>query len=823
MFTGMRSENPADSEVQDAAALRQQRRLKQAIQFLHRDSADLLPLDGLKKLGTSKQGQPHHILQKRLLEAKFSRGRTNMCRVTPNNRDLLLNCHHFNLHEDEEEEEEDFIHVPCKCLGQETNLLIDTGCRLNLISSLTVERFGLKDLVEENKMEIDGSPFRPKLCVDGYIKELSLTVGELRVICSFAIIDSNRPLMSLGSKTLKSLKSVIDTERQMLVFGTNVREQVQFVKKMFTDSREMASEASLIPLFLGKQRCNITFIVDSSENRSAVLGSVKRLLIQTLLAKALLRDSLFNIMAFSGRLTCWSDHMCPCAPDTVYMSLSWIHSISYSPGRDLLAALSVAFTDPACHAVHLICTDLPDHPEAVLAALPALAAGRPLHIFYLQDSERQLDGNARHYLQCQAQATRGSCYVIPLGLNGTLEKAVPLCLPEDRSSFPLQTASSTKCCFPSSPALISHHMPSPLLSLGNPLRPVTSYKIPSQSLNPEFSPGDRVLARKEVDGLYYTCTVIQQVQSCGAVWLVEFDHPVPASSAAVSSQRQLVCSPDMVNHTRSHVSSLVPGDTVLSPWEPDLRRFGPGRVMAATDAGGVDGDVSVRVLMWNRCTSLVPGSLVLPISVSRHERIVRELHISTSTSGRCCSCPCARSYSCPPQLFCSSWSPPSSQCSSVTKHRPRLVPPSFRSSCGGTDGFEREEQDMDVKKTDSEVTSSSLSSSESETKAKFPPAVKLKSEGQRLPWRYWRRTGQEPQHKKPGSVVPQRRTQPVSFSFPVPQTSASPNHSSLFQSLPGAKGRRHNIQEVFGTTTFKPRPPAGLRPFSGNKAVTVHV
>lgn len=59
MNTGMRTENRGDSGssgVLDAAALRQQRRLKQAIQFLHKDSADLLPLDGLKKLGTSKQG-----------------------------------------------------------------------------------------------------------------------------------------------------------------------------------------------------------------------------------------------------------------------------------------------------------------------------------------------------------------------------------------------------------------------------------------------------------------------------------------------------------------------------------------------------------------------------------------------------------------------------------------------------------------------------------------------------------------------------------------------------------------------------------------------
>lgn len=42
-------------EIREAAALRQQRRIKQAIQFLHKDSADLLPLDGLNKLGTSKE------------------------------------------------------------------------------------------------------------------------------------------------------------------------------------------------------------------------------------------------------------------------------------------------------------------------------------------------------------------------------------------------------------------------------------------------------------------------------------------------------------------------------------------------------------------------------------------------------------------------------------------------------------------------------------------------------------------------------------------------------------------------------------------------
>ncbi|KAE8296748.1 hypothetical protein D5F01_LYC05510 [Larimichthys crocea] len=589
-------------------------------------------------------------------------------------------------------------------------------------------------------------------------------------------------------------------------------------------SRQMeASEAALIPLFLGKQRCNITFVVDSSENMRAALGSVKRLLIQTLLTKASLRDSLFNIMTFSAKLTCWSHHMLPCAPDTVYMALSWIHSISCSPGRDLLAALSMALTDPSCHAVHMLFTGLPDHPEATLTALPALAAGRPVDIFYLLDSGGQLDNSTRDYLQCLAQATKGSCYVIPVSLNGVLGKVIPVCLANQTSLSPL------KCCCPSTSVLIPHTVSSPLLrcSLGNPLRPVTSC-IPGQTLqSPEFFTGCRVLARREVDGLYYMGTVIQQVQGHGGVWVVEFDHPGSVGLGLDSSWRQMVCSLDMVNHTRAHTRCLIPGDTVLSPWEPDLRRYGPGRVMAATerrDGLGVDGVRCLRVMMWNSCVSLVPGSLVLPIPASQHDRIMRELQIRTSGSSCCSSWLCARSSSCPPQMFCRDLCQSSSNCCPVTNHQPSMFPPSCRSSNGGMNGFERAEQHKDVRKSEPEVPSSSSSSSslsDDDITAMLHPAVKLRSKERRPPWRYWRRTGSEPQHRQPGSAVTRRMSQPARFSFPVPQISASPNHSSMFQSLPGAKGRRANIRDVFGMTNFKPRPPEGLRPFSGSKAATV--
>ncbi|CAG5957568.1 unnamed protein product [Menidia menidia] len=208
------------------------RRLKQAIRFLHRDSADLLPLDGLKKLGTSKQGQPHTILQKRLLESQLSQGRMRMCVPANGGGGVLLTCVPLSPNEDEREED-DLIYVACKCSGQEVNVLIDTGCRLNLVSWRTVERFGLKELVGEGRMERAGSPFQRPLPISGHIQELGLTIGRVRLTCSFAVVESSKPLMSLGSNTLKSLKCVIDTEKQMLVFGKTVREQIPFTKKPF--------------------------------------------------------------------------------------------------------------------------------------------------------------------------------------------------------------------------------------------------------------------------------------------------------------------------------------------------------------------------------------------------------------------------------------------------------------------------------------------------------------------------------------------------------------------------------------------------------------
>lgn len=84
----------------------------------------------------------------------------------------------------------------------------------------------------------------------------------------------------------------------LFLFSYIINVRIKSGQTMATDSKA----AHLIPLFLGKRSQNIAFVLDTSEAMSAVLGSVKRLLIQTLLTKASLRDSMFNIMTFSYKV-----------------------------------------------------------------------------------------------------------------------------------------------------------------------------------------------------------------------------------------------------------------------------------------------------------------------------------------------------------------------------------------------------------------------------------------------------------------------------------------------------------------------------------------
>ncbi|KFV84040.1 Nuclear receptor-interacting protein 3, partial [Struthio camelus australis] len=215
-------------ELREAASLRQQRRMKQAVQFIHKDSADLLPLDGLKKLGTSKDTQPHNILQRRLMETNLSKLRSSRGTWAPKN-DVPNKLNQTKLGSSKRTEEEELIVVSCQCAGKELKAVVDTGSQYNLISSTCLDRLGLKERLKAFGNEEERISLPHSVRAIGQIDRLVLAVGAVPVECTALVVENSEKPFSFGLQTLKALKCIINMEKHHLVLGQADREEIPFV------------------------------------------------------------------------------------------------------------------------------------------------------------------------------------------------------------------------------------------------------------------------------------------------------------------------------------------------------------------------------------------------------------------------------------------------------------------------------------------------------------------------------------------------------------------------------------------------------------------
>ncbi|CAK7299199.1 Nuclear receptor-interacting protein 2 [Vulpes lagopus] len=222
---GDSSRRGREAAPRDRAPLSQQRRLRQATQFLHKDSADLLPLDSLKRLGTSKdlapffhlreaegigqeegnnkEEQPHSVIQRRLVEGNQSRlqGESPLAQA--------------RIHGQEGRRKTSKTEIPallvnCKCRDQELQVAVDTGTQHNQISAGCLNRLGLGKKV----LKAPGGGLAPGPPLE--VEQLELQLGQETVACSAQVVDVESPELCLGLQTLLSLKCCIDLERGVL-------------------------------------------------------------------------------------------------------------------------------------------------------------------------------------------------------------------------------------------------------------------------------------------------------------------------------------------------------------------------------------------------------------------------------------------------------------------------------------------------------------------------------------------------------------------------------------------------------------------------------
>nr|XP_025045750.1 uncharacterized protein C11orf16 homolog isoform X1 [Pelodiscus sinensis] len=178
-----------------------------------------------------------------------------------------------------------------------------------------------------------------------------------------------------------------------------------------------------------------------------------------------------------------------------------------------------------------------------------------------------------------------------------------------------------------------------------------------------------VLARREMDGFYYLGMIKQELeQDERGTFLVEFDKP-PVLGDKYTVCVQKTARDDILEYVNGMRHSILPGDKVLAPWEPDLVRYGPGTTLLGIETRDplrASEDEEITVYSWNGKKVKVPLGVALWISPDTWERIVEMIHMPISSRLKLMNAPSTTSsYTC----LCRPLTSPIPSCSLAGQNR----------------------------------------------------------------------------------------------------------------------------------------------------------
>lgn len=432
---------------------------------------------------------------------------------------------------------------------------------------------------------------------------------------------------------------------------------------------------------------DVTFCVDTSGSMFNCLHAVKEQLIETLMKHAQRDgDTTFNIVEFNSEVTQWADKMVACTPETVQVAADWIRKLSAKTGTNTLDALLTALQDNACRAVYLVTDGLPDtFAEEILDTVIEATKGRPIHCVYL--TRNKAETPAVEFLEDLAVESFGSFHIVTLTTHGCVERMTPIYRAEHASERVIRTVNNTlhpnfKACSVSTtlqidPDEVLGGLPRSAL-LGTPpyspymppwwgwrwwglgmlplryyypstwsrYRPAKSWLQAHDKLmeGPEslgMSPGagalligKKVLARRIADGYFYMGTVQSQILE--EKFLIAFGPCKHGKYRETTYQDTFVF--DIVDYCDAQRHTIITGDYVLAPWEPEGERFGPGIVIDGQEkrqavGGHLEGpeDHQLTVAFSNGRTEKVCPEKAIWIPQPIHERVSLELKMPQAT------------------------------------------------------------------------------------------------------------------------------------------------------------------------------------------------
>ncbi|XP_077994136.1 nuclear receptor-interacting protein 3-like [Glandiceps talaboti] len=190
---------------------RQPKRRQPGVGFTHKNSEDLLPLD--MRVGTSKDAQPHVLVQKKQVEGDLHRldisgnkgGQFTSIKETT--AEQVIKSKHLPLM------------VKCQCNKEEFEALIDTGSRYTIVSSKRAGKCGLVESSNHSDVGMATAFPDARWKVKGQIEGAEINLGGCLIHCDLLVTDDDNMELLIGLDTLRISKAIVDLDRQVLIIG----------------------------------------------------------------------------------------------------------------------------------------------------------------------------------------------------------------------------------------------------------------------------------------------------------------------------------------------------------------------------------------------------------------------------------------------------------------------------------------------------------------------------------------------------------------------------------------------------------------------------
>ncbi|KAH0620904.1 hypothetical protein JD844_021794 [Phrynosoma platyrhinos] len=352
-------------------------------------------------------------------------------------------------------------------------------------------------------------------------------------------------------------------------------------------------------------------------------------------------------------------------------------------------------------------------------------------------------------------------------------------------------------------------------------------------------------------------------------FLVQFAKPF-AVGKDISVQE--TASSDILEYVTGMKHSILPGDKVLAPWEPEQKRYGPGTVLQGIETRDPlreREDKEITVSFWNGKKAKIPLGVALWIPPRQWERIVEMIHMPhtsrkllegqthrancyicshfmlpstyTCTSGDprrlqwpYCSfiCPYSRSFhhTCSPLGYtqCASccspkysgywWQPPMAEIAKEELCRPSTTqllavegPPKAESPVALSDSSSSSSDSQTDRK--SGLTKSTMVDQSVNTDSSLFDKPKLQ-EVKRPDWKYWKRSHPSSPYKSKGtSAFSSCNREQRTGTKVVPHTNTPPiilvNQSAMFESIEQSPRSKLTMKNILTHKDVKLSPWGG--------------